>query len=175
MPLNTSVEVAALFPFYPDTLVGFLQCDNLFIWLHLALVVACSISSCGIWDLDPWPRIKLRPPALGCEVLATGPLVKSCDDLNHLYFDKPQINSLVLAVFPWTLHSHIQTLTSLLQLIFNGYLKLHMSKIELFISATLKTALPIVFLILWYQHWPRHSGQKRWSHLWCLSFIHILH
>ena len=168
MPLNTSVEVAALFPFYPDTPVGFLQCNNL-------IYLTAPGLSCGIWDLDPWPRIEPRPPALGCEVLATGPLGKSCDDLNHLYFDKPRINSLVLAVFPWTLHSHIQTLTSLLQLIFNGYLKLHMSKIELFISATLKTALPIVFLILWYQHWPRHSGQKLWSHLWCLSFKHILH
>ena len=41
-----------------------------FISLHLVLVVACRIFSCSIWDLVPWPRIELRPLALGAQNLS---------------------------------------------------------------------------------------------------------
>ena len=33
--------------------------------------------SCGLWDLVPWPGMESRPPALGAQVLATGPPGKS--------------------------------------------------------------------------------------------------
>jgi len=37
----------------------------LFIWLHWVLAAARGIFSCGMWDLTPWPGIKLRSRALG--------------------------------------------------------------------------------------------------------------
>ena len=48
---------------------------NVFIYLHLVLVVARGIFSCGMWDLVPRPRIEPEPPALG--ILAIGPPGKS--------------------------------------------------------------------------------------------------
>ena len=37
------------------------------------LVAACKLLVvCGMWDLVPWPGIKLRPPAVAAPVLVTG-------------------------------------------------------------------------------------------------------
>ena len=40
---------------------------DLFIWLCQALPEACMIFSCIMWDIVPWPGIKLRPPVLGTQ------------------------------------------------------------------------------------------------------------
>ena len=37
------------------------------------IYLAALVLSCGIWDLVLWPRIEPRLPALGAQVLATGP------------------------------------------------------------------------------------------------------
>ena len=42
----------------------------LFIWLCQALVVACGLTSCGMWDLVPWSGIKPAPPTLGLQSLS---------------------------------------------------------------------------------------------------------
>ena len=42
----------------------------LFIWLHWALVAACRIFGCGMWDLIPWPGVEPGPPALGMQSLS---------------------------------------------------------------------------------------------------------
>ena len=42
----------------------------LFIWLHQVLVVAvaaCTVFSCAMWNLVPWPGIEPGPPALGVQ------------------------------------------------------------------------------------------------------------
>ena len=52
----------------------------LFIGLHgesSIFPVACTIFSCSMWDLVPWPGIEPRPPALELGVLASGPPGKS--------------------------------------------------------------------------------------------------
>ena len=59
------------------------------------LVVACKMASCGMWDLVLWPRIKLRPPALGVQSLShwttrevpcvhVNTLATGCEELTHL-------------------------------------------------------------------------------------------
>ena len=40
------------------------------VWLHGVLVAAYWIFSWGMWDLVPWPGIKLRPSALGAQHLS---------------------------------------------------------------------------------------------------------
>ena len=42
----------------------------LFIWLHLVLVEAMWILTCGMWDLVAWPEMEPRPPALGAQTLS---------------------------------------------------------------------------------------------------------
>ena len=44
--------------------------NYLFIWLCWVLVAACRTFSCSMWDLVPWPGIKLGPPALGAQSLS---------------------------------------------------------------------------------------------------------
>ena len=41
-----------------------------FIWLHWALVEACWIFRCGMWDLVPWPGIEAGTPALEAQSLS---------------------------------------------------------------------------------------------------------
>ena len=50
---------------------------NYLIWLFRVSIVSWGIFSCGMWDLVPWPGIKLGPPALGAWNLSTGLAEKS--------------------------------------------------------------------------------------------------
>ena len=53
--------------------------DLFFFFLNIYLFIYFAVSglSCGMRDLVPWPRIELRPPALGVRVLNTGPVGNS--------------------------------------------------------------------------------------------------
>ena len=51
-----------------------------FFFLMLLFVYLTAMgSSCGMWDLVPWPGIEPRPPALGVWCLTTGPSGRSLD------------------------------------------------------------------------------------------------
>ena len=41
--------------------------------MYLFIYLAVPNNNCSMWDLVPWPGIEPGPPALGAQVLTTGP------------------------------------------------------------------------------------------------------